>query len=56
MKILSPIQIPNNAGTGKLLTSDATGGMTLQQPAPKITVSSTQPASPATNDIWIQIP
>ena len=56
MKVRSPIVIPQNAGTGKVLTSDATGGMTLQQPSPKITVSSTQPSSPAVNDIWIQIP
>ena len=56
MKFLSPIQIPSSGATGKLLTSDASGNLTLQPPAPKITVASTQPSSPATNDIWIQIP
>lgn len=56
MKVLSPLVIPQAAGAGKLLTSDAGGNMTLQPPAPKITVSSTQPSSPAVNDIWIQIP
>ena len=56
MKFLSTIQIPINAEQGKLLTSDSSGNMTLEQPTPKITVSSTQPSSPTTNDIWIQIP
>ena len=55
MKVLSPLVIPQNAATGKLLTSDATGNMTLQQPAPKITVNTTAPSTPAVNDIWIQI-
>jgi hypothetical protein len=56
MKVLSPLIIPQAAGDGKLLTSDASGNMSLQAPQPKITVSSTQPSTPAVNDIWIQIP
>lgn len=54
MQVLSPIVIPQNPGQGKVLTSDAAGVMSLQQPAPKITVSTTAPGSPAVNDIWIQ--
>lgn len=45
-----------NVTNGDILTYESSSGLWKnKQPSPKITVSATQPSSPATGDIWFDI-